>query len=318
MDYIRKALDDLDLNDLRQIRERILQTKVNVLLVGGSGVGKSSTINALFQSHGLKSNAKIGQGTEPETKEISHHEIDNLVIWDTPGLGDSTQKDEEHQKKIVDLLHKKDDKGQPLIDLIFLILDASSRDFSSAFSLIRETLLPNLHDSDRNRILVGLNQADLAMKGHYWNHEDNKPEDELVERLEDLVDTVRIRIKADTGLQVDPIYYSAGCTIDDKVLSNPYNLQKLLSFIMERLPNKKRAAIALHINEDESNFRDNDNKEDYQEKINKNLLDSMLSFFREVASDVAERVKEIITDPENIRSAAVVAFNFFMASIKKR
>tara|TARA_B100000614_G_scaffold229792_1_gene222461 strand:+ start:11142 stop:12098 length:957 start_codon:yes stop_codon:yes gene_type:complete len=318
MDHIKKALNDLDLNDLRQIRKHISQTKVNVLLVGGSGVGKSSTINALFQRHGLESNAKIGQGTEPETKEISHHEIDNLVIWDTPGLGDSTQKDEEHQKKIVDLLHKKDDEGQPLIDLIFLILDASSRDFSSAFALIRETLLPNLHHDDRNRILIGLNQADLAMKGHFWNHENNKPEDELVARLEDLVDTVRFRIKADTGLEVDPIYYSAGCTIDNKVLSNPYNLQKLLSFIMERLPNKKRAAIALHINKDEDNFRDNDNKEDYQEKINKSLLDSFLAFIRETTSDIAVRIREIVTDPDNIKSATLAIFKLFIASKNRK
>mgnify|MGYP001427728678 FL=1 len=87
---------------------------------------------------------------------------------------------------------------------------------------------------------------------------------------------------------------------------------------MERLPNKKRAAIALHINKDEDNFRDNDNKEDYQEKINKSLLDSFLAFIRETTSDIAVRIREIVTDPDNIKSATLAIFKLFIASKNRK
>lgn len=316
-------LSELSQDELLKIRDRIRSTKVNVLLVGGTGVGKSSTIRALFQSHGLESKATVGQTTKPETMDVSAHELDNLVIWDTPGLGDSPEKDKEHREEITKLLHKKDEvSGQPLIDLIFLILDASSRDFSSAFTLIKDVVLPNLHDNDRDRLLVGINQADHALKGHYWNQEESRPELKLVERLDELVQTVKDRIKDDTGLDVEPIYYSAGCIIDGEMLSRPYNLQKLLSFILDRLPKKKRAAIALYINEDKENFRSNDGKEDYQEKVEESVFSSFMEYVKEVATDLGKHLgkhlKDIVTDPDNIKAVTTAIIGAITIWLKKK
>ena len=62
--------------------------KINLMLVGASGSGKSSTINALFDM----SVAKVGVGADPETKEITKFDFGNFTIWDTPGLGDSVIK----------------------------------------------------------------------------------------------------------------------------------------------------------------------------------------------------------------------------------
>lgn len=300
---------------LQELRNRLRSTKINVLLVGGTGVGKSSTINALFQDAGMESRAVIGQSTKPETIDIEAHELDNLVIWDTPGLGDSPVKDQEHSDKITEILHRKDSQGKPLIDLVFLILDAGSRDFSSAFTLIKEVILPNLHEGDKDRLLIGLNQADQAMKGHYWNKEENKPDPKLVERLEETVETVRNRIKNDTGLDIEPIYYSAGCIIEDEVLSKPYNLAKILSIILARLPKKKRAAIAPHISENRENFRSNDNKENYQEKVDKSIFGSLMDWVKEVGGEIATKVgemaKDIVTNPDNIKTAITIAIAFF-------
>jgi len=314
----QSALQGLSQAQLLEIRDRLRATKINVLMVGGTGVGKSSTISALFQSHGLESKATIGHGTKPETMDVSSHEIENLIIWDTPGLGDSPEKDKAHQNKIIELLDRKDTKGQPLIDLVFLTLDAGSRDFSSAFTLIKDVIQPNLRDETRDRLLIGLNQADQAMKGHYWDKTENKPQDKLIARLDELAQTVKERIKTDTGMDVDPIYYSAGCTLDGEVMSHPYNLQKLLSFIMDRLPKKKRAAIAQHINPNEENFRSNDDKEDYQEKVEESVLDSLLSWVKEVATEMGGSIKTIVTDPKNIKYALTVIAPAIFALFKKK
>ena len=304
MNYEKDILSKLSPAELRKLRDALQKTKVNVLLVGGTGVGKSSTIDALFQDHGLESKAKIGESTKPETMNISSHEMDNLIIWDTPGLGDSQENDQKHRKSITELLRREDEFGQPLIDLVFLVLDASSRDFSSASSLIKEVILPELAEDDHDRLLIGLNQADQAMKGYYWDKTENKPEERLAEHLEKLSQTVRERIKEDSGLDINPICYSAGCIIEQEVLSRPYNLQKLLSFIMDRLPKKKRAAIAGHINKDKENFQSNDGKEDYQEKVDKSILSSLVDYAKEISADMGNRIKEIVTDPDNIKWAA--------------
>lgn len=305
MNDILSAIDDKA--TLEKIYNRIRATKINVLLIGGTGAGKSSTINALFQDYGkgLKTQAKVGQTSNPQTMDVSAHELDNLVIWDTPGLGDSTEKDQDHQRKIIEILQKKDPHGQPLIDLIFLVLDASSKDFSSTYTLIKEVVLPNLHNDDRKCLLIGINQADMALKGRYWNKVESKPESKLIERLDEQVQTVKSRIKADTGLDVEPIYYSAGYKDEDEA-QRPYNLQKLLSFILERLPEKKRASIATHINQDKANFQSNDDHADYGKKVEDSILSSIASYVKEVLAEAYGKAKEFVTDPEVIKAGAAL------------
>ena len=50
--------------------------KVNILVTGATGVGKSSTINALFNTEV----AKVGVGVDPETSLIECYQLDNLTI----------------------------------------------------------------------------------------------------------------------------------------------------------------------------------------------------------------------------------------------
>lgn len=318
MNLNKTILSNLSAEQLQEIHDRIRSTKINILLVGGTGVGKSSTINALFQNYGLESDVVIGQAAKPETLEIDSYELDNLIIWDTPGLGDSTKKDEEHKEKITALLKQKDEQGNPLIDLVFLILDASSRDFSSAYTLIKEVIIPELNKDEQDRILIGINQADQASKGYHWDKERNRPEPPLIERLEEITQSVKERLKEEAGLDIEPIYYSAGCIINDEVLSRPYNLQKLLSFIMARLPVKKRAVVANSINEEKKNFQSNDGKEDYKQKIDESVFDSFMYYVKEVSRDIYNSAKSIVTDPKNIQMAATFVFSTISTFFKKK
>lgn len=319
---IKSIIEIKDKATAQKILERIQATEVNVLLIGGTGVGKSSTISALFQWHGNnhESKAKVGQSSKSETMDISSHKLNNIVIWDTPGLGDSTDKDKEHKCNIIKLLKKNDDHKQPLIDLVLLILDASNKDFSSAYTLIKDVVLPSLQGVDRRRLLIGINQADMALKGRHWNAEKNKPEPQLVERLDEQVRTVKARIKADTGLDVEPIYYSAGYKDGDD-LQHPYNLQKLLSFILERLPEKKRASIAEHINSDKENFLFNDGKENYDQKIEKSIISSIAIYFKEIITETSEKIKDFATDPKVIKATSefitTAAINLLKNFMKK-
>ena len=245
--------------------------KINLMVTGATGVGKSSTINALFGEEV----AKVGTSVDPETMEIEKYELDNLVIWDTPGLGDGKEADNRHSKRIIDKLYEKDENGNLLIDLVLVILDGSSRDLGTSYELINSVIIPNLGENKKNRILVAINQADVAMKGKYWNAEENKPEEKLQEFLEDKVKSVKRRIKEATGVEIEPIYYSAGEKEEGYMQQKPYNLAKLLYYILQCTPEEKRLVYAQNMNREEVMWKDNDDLQDYRKDILGEFLGSV-------------------------------------------
>ena len=250
---------------------RMKDQKINLMVTGATGVGKSSTINALFGEEV----AKVGTSVNPETMGIDKYELDNLVIWDTPGLGDGREADNRHSKIIIDKLYEKDRNGNLLIDLVLVILDGSSRDLGTSYELINSVIIPNLGENKKNRILVAINQADVAMKGKYWNAQENRPERKLQDFLEDKVASVRRRIKEATGIDVEPIYYSAGDKEEGYMQQKPYNLSKLLYYILQHTPEEKRLVYAQNINKEEAMWKDNDDLQDYRAGILEKFVESV-------------------------------------------
>jgi GTP-binding protein HSR1-related protein len=259
-----------------KVREKLLgnllklkKQKINLMVTGATGCGKSSTINALF---GMEV-ARIGTSADPETMEIEKYELDNLVIWDTPGLGDGKEIDNKHSKKMIDKLYEKDENGNLLIDLVLVILDSGSRDLGTAYELINNVIIPNLGENKKNRILVAINQADVAMKGKYWNEQENRPESILKEFLNNKVISVKRRIKEATGIEVKPIYYSAGYKEEGELQQKPYNLSKLLYYILQYTPEEKRVIYAQNLNKEEVMWKDSDDLKDYRKGILESVLE---------------------------------------------
>lgn len=197
-DIMNADIPDSEKNKIMKNFLQLKEKKINLMITGATGCGKSSTINALFNAE----KAKVGVGVDPETMDIQKYELDNLVLWDTPGLGDGKEADNRHAKNIIKKLNEVDENGELLIDLVLVILDASTRDLGTSYELINSVIIPNLGENKHNRILVALNQADIAMKGPrtYWNYDENKPEPPLVKFLEEKVASVKRRIKEGTGV----------------------------------------------------------------------------------------------------------------------
>ena len=123
------------------------EQKINLMITGATGCGKSSTINALFDMEV----AKVGVGVDPETMEITKYELDNLILWDSPGLGDGKEADNRHAKNIIKKLNELDENNNLLIDLVLVILDGSTRDLGTSYELINNVIIPNfclLYTSD--------------------------------------------------------------------------------------------------------------------------------------------------------------------------
>jgi len=202
------------------------------MVTGVTGAGKSTTLNALFQ----KEVSKVGRGVEPETMTLDSYKLnDSFRLWDTPGLGDGKQKDKEHSKKLVDLLYKdyqRDNKTYGFIDLVLVIIEGSNRDMGTTYKLLNEIIVPNFQ---KDRIFVAINQADVAMKGRYWDFDNKKPMVKLKSFLEEKADSIQKRVKEATGVNIiRPIYYSA---------EYDYNIDKLLDLFIDNMPIAKRNIV---------------------------------------------------------------------------
>ncbi|MBC2579359.1 GTPase family protein [Clostridium sp. DJ247] len=263
---------------------KLKEQKINIMITGATGCGKSSTINALFNTQV----AKVGVGVDPETMEITKYDLDNMVLWDSPGLGDGKEADNRHSKNIIKKLAEHDEHGNALIDLVLVILDGGTRDLGTSYELINQVIIPNLGDNKKDRILVAINQCDVAMKGRYWNFEENKPEQTLIKFLDDKVQSIRKRIKEGTGVDITPIYYSAGFKEEGEE-QRPYNLSKLLYFIIQHTPKEKRLAYVNNISQDDEMWKDNDDLKDYQTEIKQSFADTVA----ECAADGADIGGEI-------------------------
>ncbi len=202
---------------------------LDVLVIGGTGTGKSSTINALFE----KEVAKVGRNCDPETMRIESMELNELLrFWDSPGLGDNIKSDERYSRDLVDLLYMYyyvDGNRYGLIDTVLVILDGSGRDMGTTYRLLNEVVVPNFQI---DRVLVAINQADMAMKGRHWDECLNRPDSFLQEFLEEKADSVRKRLAEATGVKVSrPVYYSA---------ERGYNIGKLLDMVIDNMPKERR------------------------------------------------------------------------------
>ena len=202
---------------------------LDVMLIGGTGSGKSTTLNSIFQ----REVARVGESYDPETMSISNHRLnEDLRLWDTPGLGDGVEKDKQHSRNIIDKLYEtftKNSTRYGLIDLVLVVVDGSNRDMGTTYKLLSSILLPNI---DKSRILVAINQADLAMSGHHWDDLYNIPDHKLSSFLNDKADSIQRRVREAAGIDIiRPVCYSG---------AKGWNITKVLDLIIDNIPSQLR------------------------------------------------------------------------------
>jgi predicted GTPase len=253
------------LKDIKSLKEQ----NVNLLIVGATGVGKSSTINALFDTSSITKNevATIGHGVAPQTKLVKQYSLGKLKIWDTPGLGDGIN-DNHFLSEIQNLLQIKSKDNFGLIDMAIVILDGSSKDIGTSIKLINNILIPHFGNGASSRILVAINKIDLIKGGRYWDKKRNKPLSQLEEYLDTLVSNIKSRILNATGVSIEPIIYSAG-NINQK--QYPYNLVTFINHVLQNLPNEKRVVIAKISNNNKENWENNHNSKEAESTLRKLL-----------------------------------------------
>lgn len=157
-----------------RVEHEIHDKPFKVAVIGQSGVGKSTTLNAIFGLENYTANLKEGT-TDIIEKIFPMRDGFNLSIYDMPGLNNDIRKDEEYSKLYKEIL--------PGCDVVVYIINAHSRDFGEDCRILKEIVLP-ICDANAvmDNVILAVNKIDTIGESfapddpdYQWDYINNIP-----------------------------------------------------------------------------------------------------------------------------------------------
>ena len=192
-------------------------------VVGGSGVGKSSTINMMFKTH-LPVSATIACTKDFEavdlelsmTQGITKGQPVKLRVVDAPGLAEDIKIDPHYLK----MYHKH----LPYCDVVLYILAARNR------AIAQDQMYLEKLRAFHSKMVFALNQVDL-LDPMSWNEKINLPTDIQMANIQEVIRDRKAKIESVIGREINLIPYSS---------KTGYNLQELFSSLLDACPPERK------------------------------------------------------------------------------
>lgn len=206
---------------LKQLEDLIANEKSippKVAFIGRAGVGKTTTVNNLFNANFHTSHTIAG------TKAAQQEDFElvgggSLTIIDMPGLGEDIDEDEKYLQIYQDIL--------PQVDVVLYIMQANAKDMSADQEILR-LVASTATEGRQQRIVIGLNQVDKIPPSN-WDNSFNFPSREQEISIERRCNEIVARLSQVTGIsRGNIVFYSA---------LRRYRLYDLLTAIIEATGN---------------------------------------------------------------------------------
>ncbi|MEG4048155.1 GTPase [Microcoleus sp. Pol17_C1] len=126
---IKKLIPEREFQLILEKFKQETQVPPKVAVIGKSGVGKTTTINNLFNAKLKTSPTTVGT-TQAQIKEFTLATGGTLTVIDLPGYGRSEAEDPEYDKIYQQII--------PSCDLVFLVIQADTRDFADDIEMIKK------------------------------------------------------------------------------------------------------------------------------------------------------------------------------------
>jgi len=185
-----------ELEDLIR-KERAIPPRIAVM--GKAGVGKTTTINELFNMDWTISHAAAGT-REPRTEYFDLTSDVKVAVIDMPGLGEDLDADIKYFAMYQDLM--------PNVDVVLWIVQANARDLSEDQRILKEVVSTGSRETLK-RVVIGLNQVDKIGPGN-WDEKLNYPSPDQAVSIARRCHDISEKLAEIT--RVDPeqiVYYSA-------------------------------------------------------------------------------------------------------------
>lgn len=187
---IREMLPGSAFDQFRAALDDVLTYSPVIAFMGKSGVGKSSTGNAIF-GRDLYKVGHVVPTTRDTQAEVKRLARGSITLIDVPGVGEDVRKKDEYEKLYLSLLdkgyqHENGGRFHPL-DAVVWVLRADDRAFEVDTAFLRAAVWPACTDAMKRRFVVALNQADKIepLRGTGgWNEQAAEPGTEQVKNLE--------------------------------------------------------------------------------------------------------------------------------------
>lgn len=195
-----------------------------VIFLGATGSGKSSLINSIIKYTETDIPfAKTGL-IDPTTKALDLYKCRNLKIFDSPGVGESTEED----KKTLEIVKGWFKENQKCLPITVLVFDANSRDYGSTFRLVRE-----IREYCSDRLICCINKVDTLFPFGIFSRDLTIPgncSDRILQKIEEKIDSVIARLSDAAGVQGHGIS-TASQVATDKGKKVAFHIKQLIDQI---------------------------------------------------------------------------------------
>ena len=205
----------------RQDLHNKLSYEPKIAFLGKTGVGKSSLTNAIFGKQICRINDIEACTRKPQ--EVFKQIIDDgqgIKLLDVPGIGENAERDKEYTELYIRILEEA--------DMVLWVIKADDRTFTVDEEFYKQIVFP--HIGQGKPFVVAVNQVDKMEPSCEWNWDNGQPGPTQGGNIQKKLQEVARQLGDELETQ-QIIAVSA---------QQAYQLDKLVSTLIERLPVEKR------------------------------------------------------------------------------
>lgn len=198
-----------------------------IAIIGFTGVGKSSTLNALFNAGQPTSDVRsCTQNEAPIIGDVSKYtgSKGSVIIYDMPGLGEDVYSDQKHFETYKKVL--------PIVDIAVWTFHTGDRSMTPMQEAL-QGLIKYLGNDFQSKLMFAINKADAIAPGESaWNKDLNSPSPEQRRNIAELERYIKEKIR-----QILPMWNGPIVTYSAKT---HFRLSQLMTAMIETLPKERR------------------------------------------------------------------------------